>query len=450
MIRRIKIWRRRPLSCLKSGVHVRRTAGGPIKGDNLSSSETRKRKAATIGLWARRLLAPVFLAVLLVWGPQPAFAKYASLVMDAETGRVIHEINADTRNYPASLTKMMTIYLVFEALESKLWTPNSKLRVSARAARQPSSRLGLRRGKRITVEDAILALVTKSANDVATVIAENMIGSERSFALKMTAKARKLGMNRTTFRNASGLPHRGQLSTARDMGLLARALIRDFPVYYRYFSIDRFAYGGVTHRNHNKLLKSYDGADGIKTGYIRASGFNLVASAQRDGQRVIGVIFGGNSPNSRNVLMTRLLNLGFKALRQDSSPVVAAAPPKPKPAKAKAKARPKAEPKMAAGKSLRPVPKHRRWGIQFGAYARYSQAYDAARKAIEVAPRLLRNGTIKVVPLKKRNGKTLHRARIKGISQKQATLACQFLKKKKAHCMKIRMRDGYRVAANDR
>lgn len=415
----------------------------------MSSSETRKRKAATIGLWARRLLAPVFFAVLLVLGPPPAFAKYASLVMDAETGRVIHEINADTRNYPASLTKMMTMYLVFEALESKLWTIDSKLRVSARAARQPASRLGLRRGQRITVEDAILAMVTKSANDVATVIAENMSGSERSFALKMTAKARKLGMYRSTFRNASGLPHRGQLSTARDMGVLARALIRDYPVYYRYFSIERFAYQGITHRNHNKLLKSYDGADGIKTGYIRASGFNLVASAQRDGQRIIGVIFGGNSPNSRNVLMTRLLNLGFKALRQDSYPVVAAAPPKPKPAKAKA--RPKAEPKMAArSKSLGPVPKHRRWGIQVGAYARYSQAYDAARKAIEIAPRLLRDGTIKVVPLKKRNGKTLHRARIKGISQKQATLACKFLKKKKAHCMKIRMRDGYRVAAFER
>ncbi|MCH7551048.1 MAG: D-alanyl-D-alanine carboxypeptidase [Proteobacteria bacterium] len=373
--------------------------------------------------------------------------------MDAETGRVIHEINADTRNYPASLTKMMTMYLVFEALESKLWTVDSRLRVSARAARQPASRLGLRRGQRITVEDAILALVTKSANDVATVIAENLSGSERSFALRMTAKARKLGMYRTTFRNASGLPHRGQLSTARDMGVLARALIRDYPVYYRYFSIERFAYQGITHRNHNKLLRSYDGADGIKTGYIRSSGFNLVASAQRHGQRVIGVIFGGNSPNSRNVLMTRLLNLGFKALSQDSYPVVAAAPPKPKPAKAKAraKARPKAKPKMAArSQSLGPVPKHRRWGIQVGAYARYSQAYDAARKAIEIAPRLLRDGTIKVVPLKKRNGKTLHRARIKGISQKQATLACKFLKKKKAHCMKIRMRDGYRVAAFER
>ncbi len=414
----------------------------------MSKSETRKRKTAVIGYWARRLLVTAFAAVLVALGPEPAFAKYASLVMDAETGRVIHEINADTRNYPASLTKIMTMYLVFEALESKLWTPNSKLRVSARAARQPASRLGLRRGQRITVEDAILALVTKSANDAATVIAENMSGSERSFALKMTAKARQLGMNRTTFRNASGLPHRGQLSTARDMGVLARALVRDFPVYYRYFSIQRFAYGGVVHRNHNKLLRSYDGADGIKTGYIRASGFNLVASAQRDGQRVIGVIFGGNSPYSRNVLMTRLLNLGFKALRRDTRPV-AAAPAKPKAVKAKAK--PREEPRTAArGKSLGPVPKHRRWGIQVGAFARYSQAYNAARKAIEVAPRLLRDGTIKVVPLKKRNGKILHRARIKGISRKQAILACEFLKKRRARCMEIRMRDGYRVAANDR
>ena len=153
--------------------------------------------------------------------------------MDAETGRILHQTNAYTRNYPASLTKMMTMYLVFDALDSKLWALHTRLRISARAARQPSSKLGLRRGQRITVEEAILALVTKSANDVATAIAENLSGSERAFALKMTAAARKLGMNRTTFRNASGLPHRGQLSTARDMGILARALIRNFPDNYR-------------------------------------------------------------------------------------------------------------------------------------------------------------------------------------------------------------------------
>ena len=379
-------------------------------------------------------------------GASPVHAKYASLVMDAETGRVIHQINADTLNYPASLTKMMTIYIIFESLDSQLWTPRTRLRISARAARQPSSRLGLRRGQRITVEEAILALVTKSANDVATAVAENLSGSERAFALKMTATARRLGMSRTTFRNASGLPHRGQLSTARDMGILARALIRDFPVYYHYFSTDRFSFGGITHRNHNKLLKTYDGVDGLKTGYIRASGFNLVASAYRNGRRVIGVIFGGNSPNSRNVLMTRLLNLGFKAMGNGARPVVASAKPPPwvAPAKRKAKFAP-----VARTSRLAPVPKNQRWGVQVGAYARYSQAYEAARRAIEIAPALLADGKIKIVPLKKRNGRTLQRARIKGISKQQAYQACRFLKKKKTNCMEIKMRDGYRVAANN-
>lgn len=409
-------------------------------------------KASAFGVaWlhglCRHAVAASFAVAVLVLGASPVLAKYASLVMDAETGRVIHEINADTRNYPASLTKMMTIYLVFDALENDLWTLNTRLRVSARAARQPASRLGLRRGQRISVEDAILALVTKSANDVATIVAENMSGSERSFALKMTAMARRLGMSRTTFRNASGLPHRGQMSTARDMAILARSLLRDFPVYYRYFSTDRFSYRGVTHRNHNKLLRTYDGVDGIKTGYIHASGFNLVASARRGGKRVIGVIFGGNSPNSRNALMTRLLNLGFKSL--DRGPVRIAKTKKAKTRIAKAKprfmplarAKPKAKTKLA---------KNRRWGVQVGAFARYAQAFEAARSAIEAVPASLRHGKIKVVLLRKRNGKTLQRARIHGISKKQAYRACRSLKKRKKPCMELRMPDGYQVAANVR
>ena len=171
--------------------------------------------------------AALVLALPLIAGAQPAAAKYASLVMDAETGRILHQTNADTRNYPASLTKIMTMYMVFDALKSGVWELNKRLTISRRAARQPASRLGLKAGQTISVKQAILALVTRSANDVATVIAENMSGSERSFALHMTAKARKLGMSRTTFRNASGLPHRGQMSTARDMATLARALIRN-------------------------------------------------------------------------------------------------------------------------------------------------------------------------------------------------------------------------------
>jgi len=406
---------------------------------------------------SRRFIAAC-VAALLVFSASPAFAKYASLVIDAETGRVIHEINADTRNYPASLTKMMTLYLVFGALESEMWSLKTKLRVSARAARQPASKLDLRRGQTITVKDAILALVTKSANDVATVIAENLSGSERGFALKMTAMARRLGMHRTTFRNASGLPHRGQLSTARDMGVLARAFIRNYPVYYRYFSTERFSYRGSTFSNHNKLLKSYDGVDGIKTGYIRASGFNLVASASRRGQRVIGVIFGGNSPRSRNALMTRLLNLGFKAIRNESRPVYASTEKTSKSAQymarikkpGKASKTPTAKAK-AKTKTARPnlLPKNRRWAIQVGAFARYAQAYEAARRAVEIAPSLLTQGAIKVVPLTKRNGRTLHRARIRGITKHQAYRACRFIEKRKGQCMEIRMRKGFSVAFNE-
>ena len=229
------------------------------------------------------------------------------------------------------------------------------------------------------------------------------------------------------------------------MGVLARALLRDFPVYYRYFSTDRFSYRGATHRNHNKLLKTYGGVDGVKTGYIRTSGFNLVASAHRNGRRVIGVIFGGNSPNSRNAQMTRLLNLGFKVLNQ--KPVRVAAFGKAKTRIAKAKPRPmpvvRAKPKTV-------LPKNRGWGVQVGAFARYAQAFEAARSSVKAIPALLNHGRIKVVPLRKRNGKTLQRARIYGISKKQAYRACRTLKKRKKHCMELRTPDGYQVAANVR
>ena len=244
----------------------------------------------------------------------PAHAGYASIIVDAETGRILHATIADTRNYPASLTKMMTLYIVFDALEVGKWTLNTRLKVSARASGQAPSRLGLEAGQTIRVEDAILALVTKSANDVAATVAENLAKSESDFAMMMTATARKLNMSRTTFRNASGLPNGGQMSTARDMALLARALLLHHAKYYHYFSTREFNYAGHTHQNHNKLLSTYEGADGIKTGYIRAAGFNLVASVKRGGTRLIGVVFGGRDSRQRNRIMTKLLNKGFAVL----------------------------------------------------------------------------------------------------------------------------------------
>jgi len=366
--------------------------------------------------------------------PGTAAAKYASIVVDADTGRILHGTNIDTRNYPASLTKMMTLYMVFDAVKAGKLSLDEKFVASRRAARQPASRLGLRKNQTLTVQEAILALVTKSANDVATMIAENMAGSERTFALRMTAKARKLGMSRTTFRNASGLPHRGQMSTARDMAKLARALLRNHPKFYGYFSVKNFTYKGRKFKNHNKLLTSYEGVDGIKTGYIRAAGYNLVASAKRQDQRLIGVVFGGNSSKQRNRHMTKLLNTGFKTLSGGTTPV----------RMAKKKSKPAARTAATSRKRNSKV----EWGIQVGAFAKYAQAVTAARTAVDTAPALLDEGEIKVVPLKRRNGKTLHRARINGITKKQAYRACRALKKKRQNCMERTIKTPVQLAQN--
>ncbi len=385
---------------------------------------------------ARACVCAVGISVL---SASPGLAKYASVIMDAETGRVVHAVNANTRNYPASLTKMMTLYMVFEAVEEGRLSLDQRLVVSARAARQPSSRLGLRKGQTITVEQAILAMVTRSANDVAAAVAETLSGSERNFALAMTATARRLGMGRTVFRNASGLPHRGQQSTAGDMAVLARALIIDFPRHYHFFSTRTFTFGGIRHRNHNKILATYDGADGIKTGYIRASGFNLVASAKRGDHRLIGVVFGARSPRARDRHMARLLDKGFRVL--NGTPIRTAAADEGRRQKtarpASRKRRASTRPASASASAKKPKSQ---WGIQVGAYMRYSPAYEMAAKVIERLPRLLENGTIKVVPLKIRNRRPVYRARILGLSKKQAYRACRILKKRKMDCMEMRLK----------
>ena len=193
----------------------------------------------------------------------------------------------------------MTLYMIFDALKSKKISMNTKFKVSRKATRQPPSKLNLSAGSTILVKHAIFALITKSANDVATVVAENLGKSERNFAKLMTKKAKKLGMKRTTFKNASGLPNRAQLSTARDMATLGMAIRRDHPKFFKLFKTKSFVYKGIKYSNHNNLLGSYSGTDGIKTGYTNASGFNLVASVERNGQRIIGVVFGGKKARSR-------------------------------------------------------------------------------------------------------------------------------------------------------
>jgi D-alanyl-D-alanine carboxypeptidase len=241
----------------------------------------------------------------------PKVERYASIVIDADSGFVLSEKHADKKLHPASLTKMMTLYLTFEALDNGTLQKNSRIRVSKHAAGQEPSKLGLTAGSTIRVEDAILALVTKSANDAAATLAEAIGGSEAQFASLMTRKAKALGMVNTRFTNASGLHQPSQVSTARDMALLSLALMRDHPRHYKYFSTASFTFAGKTYRNHNHLMKTYKGMDGLKTGYVYASGYNLAASAVRDGRRLIGVVFGGRTAKSRNDHMAELLDAAF-------------------------------------------------------------------------------------------------------------------------------------------
>ena len=383
-----------------------------------------------------------------------AEVPFAQMVVDANSGRVLHAVNPDGQTYPASLTKVMTLYLVFEAMDKGRLSPYERIRISKTAAAQSPSRLNVPAGNTVLVSDAVLAVVTKSANDMAVALAERVAGSEADFALAMTTKARALGMDRTVYRNASGLPHPAQVTTARDMATLARALIRDFPHHYSVFATPEFVHAGVTHRNHNQLLGDYAGADGIKTGYIRASGYNLVASAQRDKRRVIGVVIGDRSPLTRNARMAELLDRGFETI---AGVRVAAFPAAPDPAKAAAKAKTAAKTKpvaVAARQSSPPAPAHARsrppvetaqaaggqWMIQVGAFHRYALAEQAAQNAAKLAPGTLVNGEIKIVPTSPKKGKPIYRARIAGLSKTEAAKACAALQVKNVAC--IRAPDG--------
>ena len=259
---------------------------------------------------------------------------FSALVVDATTGKVLYADSPDGIRHPASLTKVMTLYILFDELDRGALTLDTPLKVSAEGARQEPSKLGLLPGETIRVEDAIKAIVTKSANDVAVTIAENISGSEAAFAQRMTAKARALGMSSTVYRNASGLPNPGQITTARDLAILGRAIQGNHPKYFPYFSTRSFAWKGRTIGNHNRLLGSMKGVDGIKTGFVRASGFNLITSANDNGRRVVGVVLGGRSGASRDATMRNLIaeNIG-KAAPGRGAPAIAEAalPPAPLP-----------------------------------------------------------------------------------------------------------------------
>ena len=269
---------------------------------------TRSRTPIRIGLV---ILATIWMLVIVPLSA--AAAPYAALVMDARSGKVLHARNADTRLHPASLTKMMTLYVVFEAIENGEISLDTMVKVSKHAASEPPSKLGLKAGQRIKLRYLIRAAAIKSANDAATAIAEAVEGSEARFARRMNRTAKAMGMSRTSFKNAHGLTESGHLSTARDMTKLGRHLFYDYPQYYNLFS-RLTAHAGVRTVKHTntRLLNSYKGADGIKTGYTRAAGFNLTASAERNGERIIATVFGGRSTATRNAKVAELLDLGFK------------------------------------------------------------------------------------------------------------------------------------------
>ncbi len=260
------------------------------------------------------LLLPIALCCGTSARAQIGSARYSSIIVDAASGNVLEEVNADQPRRPASLTKMMTLYMAFEALRDRRISLEQAVPVSFHAASMQPTKLGLVPGSQMTVEQAILGMVTKSANDAAAALGELLGGSEDRFAQMMTLRARALGMGHTTFENASGLPDPEQLTTARDLAILGRHLINDFPAYYGYFSTNTFTWHRQVIFNHDNMLHSYPGADGLKTGYTEASGHNLVTSAVRGGVRLVGVVLGAASNGERDVHMASLLDNGFEQM----------------------------------------------------------------------------------------------------------------------------------------
>ncbi len=274
------------------------------------------------GITKMRMIAGAFVAVFALGLAAPASAqdRYSAIVMDARTNEVLLEDQADAARFPASLTKMMTLYMLFEALERGDITMDTRLTASRNASRQPPSRLGVRRGDTITVDQAIRALVVQSANDVATMVGERLGGSEARFSANMTARARELGMSDTRFANASGLPDSRHRTSARDMATLAQALWRDFPEHYHVFQTPSFAWRRGSGRNHNRLLGQVEGVDGIKTGYTRASGFNLATMAERNGRRVIVVVLGGETAAARDAQVAYLVEGAYQEFARREDP----------------------------------------------------------------------------------------------------------------------------------
>jgi len=373
-----------------------------------------------------------------------------SIVIDAESGKVLSEDNADLSNHPASLTKMMTLYLVFEALAQGKIRLETQFTVSDYASGQSPTKLGLLPGESITVHDLIFGMITRSANDAAMVAAEGLAGSDDAFVQRMNAKARQLGMARTFFRNPSGLPDPAQVTTARDLSKLARALYRDFPDRYAYFATEEFEFRGSIVRNHNHLMSRFAGMDGIKTGYVNASGFNLAASAVRDGRRLIGVVLGGRTAVTRDDAMAALLNRAFgqggdpiaalasatdnaeaRSFAQRSSPILRSLAPI-----ASAQAAETPMPKLRAGETAlaREPRSEQRWSIQIGAFSQRGAALRAAQAAVEKLASI-RGKMVEVLSPSRFD--RLYRARILSFTAHEAERACGLLHRLHIACAPV-------------
>ncbi len=383
--------------------------------------------------------APLVSLLVILAGLLPVAARaqigserYSSMVIDAGTGNVLEAANPDASRHPASLAKLMTLYMVFEALRDRRITADQLVPVSARAASMQPSKLGITPATRITVEEAILGLVTKSANDAAAALGELLGGSEERFAQMMTLRARALGMSRTTFTNASGLPDPDQWSTARDLAVLARHLLGDFPGFYPYFSTRSFTFHGRVIFNHDRMLASYPGADGMKTGYTEASGHNLVTSAMRGGVRLIGVVLGAASNPERDVHMAALLNQGFEQLDVPLDRPTSVASRLPS-LVSSAHAASVADQPVRQSARGRPAPPASVWGIQVGSYASEKAAHEAAANARRAAD----DGEARVEPAGL-HGRTTWRAQVLGLTAAEAQSTCSVLAHRRTPCIVLR------------
>jgi len=396
--------------------------------------------------FGRRLFGPIALFLLLCLAlPANAARRPSWFVIDAATGQVLAENHSEELHYPASLTKLMTLYILFDEIRHQRFTFNQEFPVSRHAASREPTKLGLRPGESISLRDLILGIVTQSANDAASVIAEGVAGSEAAFAERMSAQARALGMARTVFRNASGLPDRRQVTTAHDMAQLARALMRDFPEDYKYFSVRQFRYHGRIFRNHDRLIYRYAGMDGMKTGFTNAALFNLVSSAMRGDRRLIGVVLGSPSPAARDRKMTALLDRGFAT----ASPPVAVAARDPSLVTTSdivATLSPISRAEAAVPRSgtieavalERKVERH--WAIQVGVFSRRA---DALRFASELASS---NKEIalhhrRIEAHRRTGGHRLYRVQFVDLTRSAAAATCKALHRRRRDCFLRRIDD---------